>query len=137
MTAPGKIPTTHHRTSNPYETRFGFSRAVRKGPFIFVAGTTSIDLSTSKVLYPKSAYDQTMQIFREIIHAIETLGGTKDDVVRMRIYVADADSEDGEKAGDAFKEVFGSAGPAATMVFGMKLMSPDMKVEIEADAVVL
>ncbi|KAH9480728.1 hypothetical protein JR316_0007328 [Psilocybe cubensis] len=137
MTLPSKTPTTRYRTSNPYETRFGFSRAVRKGPHIFVAGTTSTDPVTGNVLYPKSAYDQTMQIFREIIKAIESLGGTKDDVVRMRIYVANADSEDGQKAGDAFKEVFGTVGPAATMIFGMKLMNPDMKIEIEADAVVL
>jgi len=87
------------------------------------------------VLHPKSAYDQTIKIFSEIVLAIEALGGTKDDVVRIRIFVAD--QKDSEGVSHAMKEVFGRVAPAATMVFGMGFVSSDMRVEIEADAVVL
>ncbi|KAF8953238.1 YjgF-like protein [Flammula alnicola] len=115
------MSTQRHKTSNPYEDKFGYSRAVRKGPFIFVSGTTSIDTSSGKVLYPESAYEQTLKIFSEIVLAIEALGGEKD----------------GEGVGRALKEVFGEVAPAATMVFGLGFVNPDMRVEIEADAVVL
>lgn len=125
----------HHKTANPYEDKFGYSRAVRKGPFIFVSGTTSIDTASGKVLHPKSAYDQTLKIFAEIVLAIETLGGAKSDVVRLRMFVAQ--EKDGEGVSRALKEVFGEVAPTATMVFGMSFVSADMRVEIEADAVVL
>ena len=124
-----------HKTGNPYEDKFGYSRAVRKGPFIFVSGTTSIDTASGKVLHPKSAYDQTLKIFAEIVLAIETLGGAKSDVVRLRMFVAQ--EKDGEGVSRALKEVFGEVAPTATMVFGMSFVSADMRVEIEADAVVL
>ena len=124
-----------HKTGNPYEDKFGYSRAMRKGPFIFVSGTTSIDTASGKVLHPKSAYDQTLKIFAEIVLAIETLGGAKSDVVRLRMFVAQ--EKDGEDVSRALKEVFGDVAPAATMVFGMSFVSADMRVEIEADAVVL
>jgi enamine deaminase RidA (YjgF/YER057c/UK114 family) len=129
------MSTQRHKTSNPYEDKFGYSRAVRKGPFIFVSGTTSIDTSTGTVLYPKSAYDQTLKIFSEIVLAIEALGGTKNDVVRLRMFVAE--EKDSEGVSRALKEVFGSVAPAATMVFGMSFVSSEMRVEIEADAAVL
>lgn len=128
------IQMQRHKTSNPYEDKFGYSRAVRKGPFIFVSGTTSIDTSTGKVLSPKSAYEQTLKIFAEIVQAIEVLGGAKSDVVRLRMFVQQ--DKDGEDVSRALKEVFGDVAPAATMVFGMSFVSPDMRVEIEADALV-
>jgi enamine deaminase RidA (YjgF/YER057c/UK114 family) len=126
------MTTQRHKTSNPYEDKFGYSRAVRKGPFIFVSGTTSIDTSTG---HPKSAYDQTLVIFTEIVLAIEALGATKADVVRLRMFVKE--EKDGEGVSRALKEVFESVAPTATMVFGLGFVNPDMKVEIEADAVVL
>jgi len=129
-------PYQRHKTSNPYEDKFGYSRAVRKGPLIFVSGTTSIDTSTGevRVLHPKSAYDQTLKIFTEIVLAIEALGGTKADVVRLRMFVKE--EKDAEGVSRALKEVFGSVRPAATMVFGLGFVHADMRVEIEADAVV-
>ncbi|PPQ80448.1 hypothetical protein CVT25_001775 [Psilocybe cyanescens] len=127
--------TQRHQTTNPYEAKFGYSRAVRKGPFAFVSGTTAIDTSTGKVLYPKSAYEQTMKIFSEIVMAIEALGGTKQDVVRLRMFVGE--NKDSEGVSKALKEVFGSVAPAATMVFGLGFVNSDMRVEIEADAVIL
>ncbi|RDB14859.1 hypothetical protein Hypma_016352 [Hypsizygus marmoreus] len=122
-------------TSNPYEKQFGYSRAVRRGPFIFVSGTTSIDGTTGVLLHPESAYEQERQIFAEIVGAVEAVGGTREDVVRVRMFVtADEDSGD---VGRALKESFGAVGPAATMILGAKFVDAQMKVEIEADAVML
>jgi len=130
--------TTKYFTKNPYEDKFGYSRATRKGPYIFVSGTTSTDPNESnepKILFPGSAYDQTIQIFREIIRAIEALGGTKGDVTRLRMFVTK--EQDGTDVAKALKETFGDVQPAATMVFGVTFVNPDMRVEIEADAIVL
>lgn len=127
--------TRRHSTNNPYEARFGYSRAIRRGPFIYVSGTTSIDPLTGEVQHPTSAHEQAMSAFSEIISAIEALGGAKTDVVRVRMFVA-AD-EDAEAVGQALKIVLGDIAPAATMIIGARFVSTAMKVEIEADAVVL
>jgi enamine deaminase RidA (YjgF/YER057c/UK114 family) len=124
-----------YRTSNPYEEKFGYSRAVRRGPFIFVSGTTSIDPETGKILHPTSAYRQTLTIFLEILRALAGLAASKDDVVRLRMFVTAP--EDAQDVGRALKEVFGDVQPAATMIIGSKFVEPEMRVEIEADAVVL
>ncbi|KAF4617805.1 hypothetical protein D9613_006182 [Agrocybe pediades] len=106
-----------------------------QGSFISVSETTSIDgtSGSGKVLYPKSAYDQILTIFAEIVFAIEALGGTKSSVVRLRMFVAE--EKDGEGVSKALKEVFGEVAPAATMLFGTGFVNREMKVEIEADAV--
>lgn len=130
-----KTETRHHRTTNPYEVKFGYSRAVRKGPFIVVSGTTSTTPTTGAVQHPDSAYEQTRAIFAEITTAVETLGGAKTDIVRLRMFVKKEEDADGVSR--ALKEVFGEVAPAATMVFGMTFVNADMRVEIEADAIVL
>ncbi|KAJ2921079.1 hypothetical protein H1R20_g16016, partial [Candolleomyces eurysporus] len=114
--------TLYHRTSNPYEGLFGYSRAVKKGPF-----------------HPSSAYQQAIAIFSEIIKAVETLGGEKEDITRVRMFVTR--DEDAEDVGRALKESLGGGegdrgGPAATMILGIRFVDKDMRVEIEADAVV-
>ncbi|KAG6919260.1 hypothetical protein DXG01_008056 [Tephrocybe rancida] len=127
--------TTRYNTSNPYEAKFGYSRAVRRGPFIFVSGTTSIDPTTGTVQHPESVYQQAMATFSEIVRAVEALGGTRQDVMRVRMFVtADEDTDD---VGRALKENFGEVGPAATMIVGARFVSKEMKVEIEADAMVI
>jgi len=130
--------STKYLTKNPYEEEFGYSRATRRGPYIFVSGTTSTDPNDPikpKILFPDSAYDQTIQIFKEIIRAVEALGGTKGDVTRVRMFVTK--EEDGTDVAKALKETFGDVRPAATMVFGVTFVNPDMRVEIEADAIVI
>ncbi|EJF56785.1 YjgF-like protein [Dichomitus squalens] len=124
-----------HFTNNPYENKFGYSRAVRKGPFIFISGTTSIDPTSGELRYPGSAYDQARAIFSEIVRAVEVLGGRKGDIVRVRMFVAE--DRDTGKVGQALKDVLGDVGPAATMIVGSRFVSSDMLVEIEADAVVM
>jgi enamine deaminase RidA (YjgF/YER057c/UK114 family) len=120
-----------HATSNPYEQKFGYSRGVRRGPLIFISGTTSIRPSTGEVLYPSSAYDQTMVAFSEIIKAVEALGATKEDIARVRMFVTY--EGDAESVGRGLKEGLGLVLPAATMIIGSRFVSSEMRVEIEAD----
>ena len=127
--------TLTYTSSNSYESRFGYSRAVRKGPHIFVSGTTSVDPGTGHVRHPDSAYLQSLVIFKEIINAIERLHGSREDVVRVRMFVTE--QEDTEAVGKALNESLGDVRPAATMIVGSRFVDKDMKVEIEADAVVL
>ncbi|KDQ54221.1 hypothetical protein JAAARDRAFT_160795 [Jaapia argillacea MUCL 33604] len=124
-----------YATSNPYEEEFGYSRAVPKGPFVFISGTTSIDPTTGILLHPESAYQQALQIFREIAAAVEKLGGTRDDIVRVRMFVTSDD--DAGDVGRALKDSLGDIAPAASMIIGARFVMPEMRVEIEADAVVL
>lgn len=124
-----------YTTSNPYEQKFGYSRGVKRGPFIFVSGTTSIDPTSGVVLHPTSGYLQAKEIFGTIIGAVQHLGGTKEDVTRVRMFVTY--SEDAEDVGRALKEALGDIGPAATMIIGAKFVEKEMRVEIEADAVVI
>ena len=77
----------NHATGNPYEARFGYSRAVRRGAHILVSGTTSVNPSSGAVRYPESALLQAQAAFAEIIAAIEALGGRREDVVRVRMFV--------------------------------------------------
>lgn len=121
-------------TLNPYEEKYGYSRAVRRGPFVFVSGTTSIDVSTGEVLHPDSAYRQTRQIFKEIITALEAVEAKREHVVRIRMFVTD--EKDSDDVGQVMKEMFGDIQPAATMIIGAKFVSQMMLVEIEVDAVV-
>jgi enamine deaminase RidA (YjgF/YER057c/UK114 family) len=131
------IASGKHKTLNPYESKFGYSRSLRRGPFIFVSGTTAVDLtgdSIGKILHPASAHQQALKIFDEIISAVQALDGKKEDVVRIRMFVTR--DEDAEDVGRALKEVFGDVRPVATMILGARFVDPEMRVEIEADAVV-
>lgn len=129
------LSTSVHRTSNPYEEAFGYSRAVRKGPFVFVSGTTAISPTTGELQHPGSAYLQARAIFGEIISAITALGGARTDITRVRMFVVAQD--DAEAVARAMKEAMdGHSAFAATMICGASFVDPAMLVEIEADAVV-
>ncbi|KAI0628631.1 YjgF-like protein [Trametes polyzona] len=123
------------QTANPYEKEFGYSRAVRRGPLIAVSGTTSIDPASGQLRHPGSAYEQARATFAEIIRAVEELGGTAADIVRVRMFVTHG--ADSDSVGRALKEALGDVGPAATMIAGAQFVSPEMLVEIEADAFVM
>ncbi|KAI6145076.1 YjgF-like protein [Pisolithus tinctorius] len=123
-----------YRTSNPYEKAFGYCRALRKGPFIFVSGTTAVDLTTGKVDHPSSAYRQALKALKELGVAVESVGGNKADIVRVRMFVTH--ESDATEVARALKEELKDVEPTATMILGAKFVSPDMRVEIEADAVV-
>ncbi len=121
---------SYHRSASPYESRIGFSRAVRSGNRILVSGTAPIGPEGKTV--EGDAYLQARRCLEIIAEAVEALGGGKGDVVRTRMYLTSP--ADAEPVGRAHGEVFGDVRPAATMVVVKELLDPRWRVEIEADA---
>ena len=123
--------TTHHGIS-PYEAAYGFSRAVRVGSAIHVAGTGPVRPDGAPA--PDDAAAQMRRCCEIAIEALEALGGAVADVVRTRMYIVDR--ADADAIGSVHGEVFGVADPASTMVVVAGLVDPSWKVEIEVEAVV-
>lgn len=119
-------------TGSPWEPVVGYSRAVRAGNLVFVAGTTA-SAPNGTVLSPGDAYAQAKEILRRIELALQEVGATVQDVVQTRIYVTDIGRW--EEIGRAHGAVFGEIRPATTMVEVKRLIDPAMLVEIEALAV--
>ncbi|HYL06277.1 MAG TPA: RidA family protein [Thermoanaerobaculia bacterium] len=117
----------------PWEPIVGYSRAVRVGPYVHVAGTAAVD-ANGTVVAPGNAYAQTVAILGIVASALERAGARLSDVVRTRLFVTDIE-HDWEAIGRAHGEVFRHIRPACTMVEVSRLISPDMRVEIEADAI--
>ncbi len=119
-------------TGTPWESFVGYSRAVRVGNIVHVAGTTSTD-DRGEIVGAGDAYAQTTHTLKRIEAALRAVGADRTDVVRVRIYVTNID--EWEKIGQAHHDFFQDVGPATTMVEISRLVSPDMLVEIEVEAI--
>jgi enamine deaminase RidA (YjgF/YER057c/UK114 family) len=119
-------------SNSPYEPLVGFSRAVRAGNQVFVSGTVGRGADGNVVA--GGVYEQARQIIENIRVALEQTGASLSDVVRTRTYLVDVNTQD--DFARAHREAFGNIRPASTLVEVSNLASPEMLVEIEADAVI-
>jgi enamine deaminase RidA (YjgF/YER057c/UK114 family) len=117
---------------SPFAATVGYSRAVRVGPHVYVAGTAPIMPDGAEP--PTDAYGQARRCLEIVVAALGEVGASAADVVRTRAFVTSAD--DWEEIGRAHGEFFRDVRPASTMVVVAGLLDPRWRVEIEADAVV-
>lgn len=129
--APALSKRENISSGSPWEPKLGYSRAVKVGQMVFVAGTTGTG-EDGQLVGPGDAAAQTRQALANIVAALERAGASAEDVVRTRLYVTDISRW--EEIGTAHGEVFGEIRPAMAMVEVSSLIDPEMLVEIEADA---
>jgi enamine deaminase RidA (YjgF/YER057c/UK114 family) len=124
------VTTERHGSGGPWEEIFGYSRVVKAGPHVFVAGCTSTVDGT--VAHVGDAAAQTRQAFQIAFAALAKVGATVVDVVRTRMYVVNR--ADADAVGRVHGELFASVRPASTMIMVASLIDPDHLVEVEVEA---
>jgi enamine deaminase RidA (YjgF/YER057c/UK114 family) len=120
-------------TETPWEPIFGYSRVVRVGPYVYVSGTTATDKS-GNIIGIGNPHMQSIQIIKNIQTALQKVDASLNNVVRTRIYTTNINNW--EKIGQAHLEFFREIRPACTLVEVSHLISPEILVEMEADAIV-
>jgi enamine deaminase RidA (YjgF/YER057c/UK114 family) len=116
-----------------WEKKFGYSRAVKVGNLVFVAGTTAAN-ENSEVVGKDDVYQQAIFIYKKIEKALQEAGASMQNVVRIRTFIIDM-----KRSNEVLKaqgEIFSEIRPAATIVETTALINPDLLLEIEADAVI-
>lgn len=126
------MPRKNISSGGPFEAKVGYSRAVRVGPHIWVAGCTS--MTADGLVGRGDLYTQARQAFVTAARALEHAGAGLEHVVRTRMFLTDISRW--QEAARAHGELFAAIRPAATMVEVRALIDPDMLIEIEVDAYV-
>jgi enamine deaminase RidA (YjgF/YER057c/UK114 family) len=121
-----------HSTGGPWEDTFAYSRAVRSGDRIIVSGCTAVRDGVAEHLGDPAG--QARAAFRTAVEAVEALGGTVEHVVRTRMYIVHR--RDAEAVGRVHGELFAGVRPAASLLVVAGLISPELLVEVEVEAVV-
>ena len=119
-------------SGSTWEDTVGYSRAVKVGNIIEVAGTTAVDGKT--IVGKGDLYKQTLFIFSKIDNALQQLGSSLNDVVRTRMFVTNI--EEWELAGKAHGEIFGLIKPVTSMIEVQRLIDKDLLIEIEVTAII-